>query len=49
MTNMKKGLKKSAPDTPELIAMVENSTDAGNTHHNCRNSLTRWGLVLVSA
>ncbi len=32
---MKNGLKNSAPDTPEPIATVEKTMDAGKTHHNC--------------
>jgi len=31
-TSMKKGLKNSAPDTPEARATAENSIDAGNIH-----------------
>src|SRR6056297_3393933 len=35
--SMKKGLKKSAPETPEESATVENSIDAGDTHQWARN------------
>ena len=36
-TSMKNGLKNSAPDTPEPIATVEKTMDAGKPHHNCEN------------
>ena len=45
-TSMKNGLKKSAPDTPEPIATVENTMDAGKTHHNCENVYIEFARLL---
>ena len=39
-TNMKNGLKKSAPETPDPIAIVEKTMDAGKIHHSCKKLLT---------
>jgi hypothetical protein len=41
---MKKGLKKSAPDTPDPMATVEKRMETGKIHHNSKNVATASGL-----
>ncbi len=45
---MKKGLKKSAPDTPDPIATVEKRTAAGKIHHKPRKVSIIPHALLVS-
>ena len=44
-TSMKKGLKNSAPETPDESATVEKAIAAGNTHQWARNWSTGNAVV----